>query len=383
MPWMETNPMEQRKQMVRDRMSGLYTLQDLSDRYGVSTKTVKKILGRALKEGEEGLKDRSRAPHTCPHQTGEEMVERILELKARYPRWGAAKLRQRLRKTHPDLVVPAASTFGSILKKHGLTESRPRRHRPLHPGAPVRRAEAPNELWTADFKGQFKTLDGVYCYPLTVADLHSRYLLGIDARLSTGVRGAIEVFTRLFRENGLPTAIRTDNGQPFCSTNAIAGLSQLNVFWMSLGIHHERTEPASPEQNGAHERMHRTLKRDTTRPPMENLAEQQKVFDFFREEYNQERPHDALDGDIPGERYTPSPRPFPEKLPAPEYPSHMLVRKVSSAGTVRLEMLQPFLSSALAGRYVGYEEVDDGIWGVHFYGHFIAHYNANERCYLH
>jgi transposase InsO family protein len=224
--------------------------------------------------------------------------------------------------------------------------------------------QRPNDLWTADFKGHFRTRDGVYCYPLTVADQHTRYLLGCQGLLSTKGQGVRPVFERLFRKYGLPRAIRTDNGVPFATTG-IHGLSQLNVWWMRLGIQHQRILPASPHQNGAHERMHRTLKAATARPPQAQVGAQQRAFNRFRHLYNEERPHQFLDGRPPASLYRPSPRPYPRQLPPVEYPGHYLPKRVTNAGTFRLKHRLVFIANSLKQQLVGLEEVDDGIWSIY------------------
>jgi hypothetical protein len=238
---------------------------------------------------------------------------------------------------------------------------------------------APNDLWTADFKGHFRTGDGVYCYPLTVADQHSRYLLGCQGLLSTKGVGARASFERLFREYGLPSAIRTDNGVPFATTG-IHGLSQLNVWWMQLGIQHQRIEPASPQQNGAHERMHRTLKAATARPPEGHLRAQQRAFDHFRVVYNEERPHEFLGGQTPASRYQPSSRRYTGAVPPLEYPGHFIPKRVTNAGTFRLHRRLVYISDALKQHVVGLEEVGDGIWSIHFGKVLLA--RLDERDYI-
>jgi hypothetical protein len=223
---------------------------------------------------------------------------------------------------------------------------------------------APNDLWTADFKGQFRTRDGIYCFPLTIADQHTRYLLRVHGLRSTRGSGVRPVFERAFREYGLPHAIRTDNGVPFANTG-LHGLTQLNVWWLRLGIQHQRIRPAAPQENGAHERMHRTLKAETTRPPAADLAQQQRAFTAFRREYNEERPHAALGGDPPAVRYVGSTRAYPTTLPALEYPGHFLVKRVTHAGTIRFQDRLLFLANALKEHHVGLEETDDGIWSLY------------------
>lgn len=258
------------------------------------------------------------------------------------------------------------STVNAILDRHGKLRKNRRRRKWAHPGAAPLTTERPNQVWPADFKGQFKTGDAAYCYPLTVTDHYSRTLLVCRALPSVRTEGAKPVFRRLFREVGLPEAIRTDNGAPFASTG-IHGLCGLNVWWMQLGIVHQRIRPASPQENGQHERMHRDLKREATRPPAANLRGQQRKFDRFRQRYNEERPHDGIGGDLPCDRWAPSPRAYPERITPPAYPSHLEVRRVSAAGTFRLKARQPFLSNALADEHIGLEEVGDGLWNIVYY----------------
>jgi hypothetical protein len=265
-----------------------------------------------------------------------------------------------------------------IFDRHGLVEHRHARKRWKHPGRPTTQPAAPNDLWTVDFKGQFRTKDGVYCYPLTVGDLYSRYLLACHGLFSVATEGALPVFERLFREAGLPAAIRSDNGAPFASS-AIHGLCALNVRWMQLGIVHQRIQPARPDQNGAHERMHRTLKRETARPPAQDLRLQQDAFDRFRLIYNHERPHEAIANDTPASRWTPSPRPYPARIPRPEYPGHFEIRRVSNGGCFRIECEQIFLTNPLAGEDIGLEEIDDGIWSVYYYNTLLARYDERTK----
>jgi transposase len=362
---METDKERQRRGFVADHESGQWSMTELCERYGISRPTGYELLRRVEAEGRAGLRDRSRAPHSCPHQTAPEVERRILALRRKHG-WGAKKLLQALRKRHPRLELPARSTVNAILERHGKLQKRRRRRRWKHPGAAPLETDHANQVWPVDFKGQFKTLDAKYCYPLTVTDHFSRMLLLCKGLLSIRTEGAKPAFRRLFREVGLPEAIRSDNGAPFASTG-IHGLCELNVWWMKLGIVHQRIRPSSPQENGQHERMHWDLKRETTRPPAANLRGQQRKFDRFQHCYNEERPHDGIDGDLPSERWEPSPRPYPEKILAPEYPSHLEVRRVSAAGTFRLKVKQPFLSNALADEYVGLEEVADGLWDIVYY----------------
>jgi len=307
MPWSQTTPMDQKTQFIADYLRETFSFTELCARYGVSRETGYKLVERYLEQGAAGLEERSRRPHISPNQTAEHIVEALLELRRRHPRWGAKKLIPLLGKRHPSWDLPARTTVFEILNRHGMVPKKRRRRQIGHPGRPTSRVLAPNDLWCADFKGEFKTGDGIYCYPLTATDEHSRYLLGCQGLLSTKVAEAKPVFTRLFKEYGLPKRIRTDNGVPF-ATNTLARLSRLSAWWVRLGVLPELIEPGKPQQNGRHERMHRTLKAETTRPPAESCRAQQRKFNSFREEFNHERPHEALDMQTPASRYEPSRR---------------------------------------------------------------------------
>lgn len=365
MPWEETRKEGLRLQFVAAHGSGTYSMTELCELYGISRPTGYALVARYEAEGVAGLVDRSRAPRRCPHRMEVEVREALLEARRQHPTWGPKKLLPWLGRQRPELELPARSTVGALLRQEGLTEPVRRRRRLEHPGRPVTQASEPNALWAADFKGQFLTRDGVYCYPLTVTDQASRYLLGCTGLGSTNERDARAAFERLFREYGLPLAIRTDNGVPFAST-ALGRLSTLSVWWIKLGVRPELTQPAHPEQNGQHERMHRTLKAETTRPPAADRAGQQALFDRFREEFNCERPHEALCGATPGSLYRPSPRPYPTMLTSPEYPGHFQVRRVSRNGGVRWNGEWINISSTLREEHVGFEETQDGIWSVYF-----------------
>jgi transposase InsO family protein len=365
MPWKETCAVKERAQFVRDLASGQWTMTELCEHHGVSRPTGYKWARRYQELGEDGLNEHSRAPKSCPHRTATEIEEQVVLLKKAHG-WGARKLHRLLRKQLEASEVPCRSTVFDILKRHGLVKHRRRRQRWQHPGAAPLHTDAPNEVWTIDFKGQFKTRDGIYCYPLTVLDNYSRFLLACTGLHDVKTRGTKRTLERLFREVGLPEAIRSDNGAPFASTG-IHGLCELNVWWMKLGIVHQRIQPSSPQENGAHERMHRTLKAATTRPPAQSLRGQQWKFDSFRAEYNDDRPHETLDDEAPASLWGPSPRPFPTRLARPEYPSHFELRRVSNAGHFRLGALQIFISHALRGDQVGLEEIDDGLWNILYY----------------
>lgn len=380
MPWTETSPMESRAQFIADDRLGLYTRADLCARYGISRKTGYKWLDRYDQEGQPGLEDRSHAPHHCPHRISPELTELICTARRQHPDWGPGKLLDWLAPRHPEITPgdwPAISTVGDLLTRQGLVKKQRRRRRHLHPGVVPICTTNPNDLWTADFKGQFTTRDGIWCFPLTIGDLHTRYLIACKGLPNTKGQGARPIFERAFREFGLPLAIRTDNGVPFASCG-IHGLSQLNVWWMRLGIQHQRIHPGCPQENGAHERMHRTLKAGACRPPKDTLVAQQRAFNRFRTLYNDERPHEALQGRTPSSCYHYSPRPYPELLPPIEYPGHFLVKRVTYAGTFRFKHKLLFLANALKLYHVGLDETDDGIWSIYFGAVLIAKFNERD-----
>lgn len=373
MPWTEATPMDSRLQFVAEARRTDEPFTTLCARHGITPKTGYKWLARYQAEGPAGLHERSRRPHTSPTATRPAVAEALLELRRRHPTWGGKKLLAVLGRRRPRLVLPAPSTVAALLKHAGLVTA-PRRRRALgHPGQPTAAMDAPNAIWTADFKGEFKTRDGTYCYPLTICDGYSRYLLACRGLPSTATTGARPVFERLFREYGLPARIRSDNGVPF-ATIALARLSALSVWWLRLGILPDLTEPSSPQQNGRHEWMHRTLKAEATKPPEAHARAQQRRFDAFRREYNTERPHEALGQATPASYYAPSPRPYPARLPSVEYPAHFEVRRVSRNGGVRWGVEWVNVSHVLAEEHVAFAEVADGLWQVYFgplrVGHF-------------
>ena len=290
----------------------------------------------------------------------------ILELKREKPTWGAAKIQEVLRRQHPEMELPVRSTIHDLLDRYGLVKKRAKRRRyHAYPTLREQDIQAPNQLWCADYKGQFRMGNAKYCYPLTVTDFHSRYLLGCEAMESTQSESAKEGFEWIFREYGLPTRIRTDNGNPF-SSRSVQGLSCLSVWWMRLGIQVERIEPGKPQQNGRHERMHRTLKEEILPRSAKNLLAQQEQLDRFREDFNQRRPHEALKMKCPADLYKLSLKRYPDRLPEPVYSHHDLVRVVHSSGTVHFQGTNIFVSRALAGQPIGLEEEQDGIWRINF-----------------
>jgi transposase InsO family protein len=355
----------------------LFTVSFLAERHGVSRKTLYKWIERFEAEGVMGLEDQPRRACCHPNQTSEGVESAIAAFRRKHPYWGPKKIVHVLSTRDEKTSWPARSTVAAILKRHGLVKAR-RRRRPVgHPGHPTTVAREPNELWATDFKGEFLTGDGIYCYPLTLTDLCSRYLVGCKGLLSTKTDGVKKSFERLFREYGLPRAIRSDNGVPFASTG-LGRLSRLSVWWIKLGIRPELTQPAHPEQNGSHERMHRTLKQATTRPPAGDLVRQQKRFDAFRLEFNTERPHEAIGMKRPAELYRPSPRLFPSVLPRIEYPGHFEVRRVSRNGGIRWRRGWLNVSHPLIDEYVGLEEVDDAIWDLYFGSMLLGRFDERE-----
>jgi putative transposase len=384
MPWRHTSPMDQKTQFIADYLRQTLSITELCALYGVSRKTGYKWIERYLTSGPSGLEERSRKPGSSPHQTPQHVIEALLEVRRRHPSWGAKKLLSILQKRHPSWSLPGRSTVCDILRRHGLVPKKRHPRHIGHPGKPTTLIAAPNEVWSADFKGQFKTGDGLYCYPLTVTDGYSRFLLGCHALSSTWVAEAKPVFTRLFKEFGLPKRIRTDNGVPF-ATNTLGRLSQLSAWWVRLGILPELIEPGKPQQNGRHERMHRTLKAETTRPPARTRRAQQLKFERFRQEFNDQRPHEALDMQPPASRYEPSPRQMPNRLPPLEYPDRFEVRYVSANGGIRWNHQWVNVSHTCIGEYVGLEEIDDGVWNVYFgplkLGRFLERHMRIEDAY--
>jgi putative transposase len=368
MPWKQTEAMTERIKMISEHLSGDYSVTDLSRRHGVSRQNVYKWIERYEEGGWDGLEELSRAPHEQARAVGKEVEGMILELKMRWVNWGAPKIRQKLLERIGVGRCPAESTVSAILKRHGLVKARRVRGRAVPGGAgPLEHCGGPNEVWCADFKGWWMTGDGRRCEPLTVSDAWSRYLLKcVGLREGTGTRMVRPHFELLFREYGLPVAIRTDNGPPFASMG-LAGLTSLSVWWLKLGLRLERIEPGCPQQNGRHERMHLSLEQSQERRARANLAQQQKALDKFRHEYNEERPHEALEQRPPGELYVASPREYHGRLPAPrEYPYNWTERQVRAGGRMKWRGGEVTVSKALAEERIGLEPTGDGKWAVWF-----------------
>lgn len=332
--------------------------------FEISRKTGYKIFNRYKDCGLEGLTDRSRRPYKQANRLPFQVETLILQLKREKPNWGAPKIREKIRRLHRDIALPAISTVHAVLDRHGLVEKRGRRRNRAQ-GTALSKPQAPNDLWCADYKGEFMLADRRYCYPLTITDSASRYLLSCEALSSTREQYAFTVFERVFKDFGLPKAIRTDNGVPFASAHAMFGLSTLSVWWLRLGIGIERIQPGHPQQNGRHERMHLTLKQEATRPAANNLLQQQARFDDFVEDYNQERPHQAIGMKYPGELYEPSQRPY-HGLSELEYPFHDRAITVTRCGRICMGNRKINLSRVFAGQKVGVKEISDKIWLVSF-----------------
>jgi putative transposase len=377
MPWKGVTVSEQRENFLRDYYLRYYSLSDLAERYCISRKSAYKWIERYEQRGREGLEDQSRRPHSCPWQTEEYIAEALVELRLAHPSWGPRKLLDVLQRRHRRWELPAASTVAQILSNHGLVRAR-HRHRRAHPGCPQSVAQGPNDIWGADYKGQFRMGNGKYCFPQTVSDLDSRFLLGCDGHPQVDGDMTEAHFDGLFRVYGLPNRMRTDNGSPFAS-NALGRLSCLSVWWIKLGIYPELIEPGRPQQNGIHERMHRTLKPETTHPPARNMKLQQNKFDEFRKEYNEERPHEALEMKRPAEVYRPSKRRMPQRIGTYDYPLNNLVRRVSRCGTIRVFGNQVFVSQTLNEEYVALEEIDDGIYDMFFCFYLIGRYELRTN----
>ena len=383
MPWKVNRLMDSKIDFI-SRLGRGERMTDLCREFGIARKTGHKLKERYAARGIVGLEEYSRAPRSSPWKTPPETVELLLGARRAHPTWGPKKLKDVLERKH-DCTLPSASTIGHILDGAGLVVKR--RRRGSHKSLPVHLSEAnaPNDLWCIDYKGQFRLGDQSFCYPLTITDQFSRFLLACEGMAAISDDEAREVCQDVFRRYGVPTAMRSDNGAPFASVG-LAGLTRLAVYWLRLGIRLERTNPASPQDNGRHERMHRTLKAETTRPARRTLLQQQESFDAFINEYNVERPHEALHMMRPAEVYTPSTRPYPPVLPEPTYPMHDLDVLVRKNGFIRLpgRRGEVHVCAALRGQRVGLRELDDQRWLVSFMALDLVHVqpdNAVIPCY--
>jgi transposase InsO family protein len=378
MPWNESTRMDERRKFVAAYLSGKYQMSELCLQAGVSRPTGYKWVGRFQTSGPQGLQDRSRAPHHCPQAMAEELQCWFIRERRAHPRWGPKKLRGRFRRLYPRAEAPSRSAIYRLLKRHGLIPPRTRRRRArVNAGYRVR-AEHPNELWTIDFKGQFRTGDHRWCYPFTVMDSASRYLLACQAQYEPSAAPVSRTMCILFRTRGLPLRMHFDNGSPFAS-RGLGGLSRLSLQWLKLGIRLERSRAGCPQDNAAHERMHRTLKDDTARPPASNLPAQQRRFNRFHREYNYERPHETLHDGVPADFYQPSARSFPTRLPPPSYPGHFELRRVSINGDISWRNQTLYVGLAFVRETLGLEEVADGLWSMYFAHHMLARWDARSN----
>ena len=373
MPWKECKPMDERLRFVARLLEG-EKMSGLCREFGISRVTGYKIFNRYKECGLDALQDRSRRPYRQANRLPFQIERSILGIKRQYPSWGAPKIRDKLIRDYAMFKPPAISTVHAVLDRNGLVKRRKRRrHKPE--GTPLSAAHEANGLWCADYKGEFMLANRQYCYPLTVTDYRSRYLLACEGMTSTRSDFAFAAFERVFKDFGLPRAIRTDNGNPFASPNALFGLSKLAVWWLRLGIKIQRIKPGHPQQNGRHERMHLTLKKEATKPASFNFLQQQERFDRFIEVYNNQRPHQALKGAYPGDLYTPSARAY-QPPPEPEYPFHDRTIRVTRCGRICIGKRKINLSQVFAGQILGIREIEDQIWLVSFMDHDLGFFDA-------
>lgn len=368
--------MDERVKFVARYLNG-ETMSELCREFGIARKTGYKIVERYQESGVMGLTDRSRRPVRYGNQLPMQVEKALLQIKADKPHWGAPKIRERFIRKYPDIKPPAKSTIHALLDRQGLVTPRGRRRYRAH-GTALSEGKSPNDLWCADFKGEFQLGNGRYCYPLTITDYSSRYIIACEGLESTKEPTAFPVFEQAFKEFGIPSAIRTDNGAPFASPNSLFGLSRLSVWWLRLGISIERIRPGNPQQNGRHERMHLTLKKETAKPAQLNFLQQQVRFDEFVEEFNSERPHEALQMKYPGEIYKKSPRIY-SGLPPVEYPMHDRVILITACGRICIKKLKINLSQVFAGQAVGIKEVNDKIWLVTFMDYDLGYFDEDSK----
>jgi putative transposase len=365
MPWREVCCMDEKMRFVGALVADEDSMSGLCEEYGISRKTGYKWLSRYLEQGPAGLLDRSRAPHVMAWAISRAQAHAIMGVRREHPSWGPKKLRAKLQQRAPGQGWPAPSTIGELLRREGLSQPRKRRRRSAPNPSPLSTAVTANEVWCIDFKGWFRTGDGARCDPLTVSDAFSRYLLCAQMVGRPGYADCRKQLERVFRDYGLPRAIRSDNGAPFASVGA-GGLSRLSVWWVKLSITPQRIEPGQPQQNGRHERMHRTLKAECASPPATSRAAQQRRFDKFRAEFNHQRPHEALGQTPPAQHYAPSPRAYPNRLEDPHYPADFALRRVRSNGEIKWQGELVFIGQALSGEVIGLRETEHGDSALYF-----------------
>jgi transposase InsO family protein len=375
-PWKGCRPVDLRMQFI-SRLSKGERMTDLCVEFGISRKTGYKLKNRYEELGVPALEDQSRAPKHIPHKTTDEVVQLVTKERRKHPTWGPRKLKEVLEKRLGH-ALPAPSTISKVLTRAGLVERHKQRPRPPVRPTKLSEAKAPNDIWCIDYKGQFRLGDQSYCYPLTVTDQYSRFVVGCEAMAAIDENQARDALELMFRRYGLPAMMRSDNGPPFASRGLLS-LSKLSVYWLRLGIAPERIRPAHPQENGRHERMHRTLKRETTRPSRQNLLQQQEVFDAWVEEFNLERPHEAIEMKRPHEVYQPSLRPYPEVLPEPDYSTHDDVVTATASGSIYLyRRKQIYIGAALAKQPLGIREEQDGRWLVSFMHFDLGYVERND-----
>lgn len=376
MPWTESTKMDEKLRFVSRHLDG-ESISALCREFGISRVTGHKIIDRYKESGMKAFTDRSRKPFRQANRLPFQIEKLIVQVKKEFPTWGAPKIRERIHTHYPDVPLPAKSTVHAVLDRNGLVAKKRRRRTRLE-GTPLSDARLPNTLWCTDYKGEFMLGNKNYCYPLTVTDYSTRFLICCEGLESTREADAFNVFERLFKEYGLPKSIRSDNGVPFASPNALYGLSSLSVWWLRLGIGIERIKPGNPQQNGRHERMHLTLKKATTKPPGMNMLQQQDKFEDFIHEFNYERPHQALDMRRPGDLYLPSNRKY-EGLPDISYPFHDKTVTITNCGRICIEGKKIHFSTVFAGQDVGLRQVEDDVWLVSFMEYDMGYFDLESH----
>lgn len=377
MGWKECSKMDEKLKFIARYLEG-EKIAPLCREFGITRPTGYKLIERYKMMGQCALVEQKRTPHRYANQLPIAVEALILDLKSEYPSWGAPKIREKIIKKYPGVKTPAKSTIHAVLDRNGLVEHRTGRKRFKATGTPLNHVSEPNQLWCADYKGEFMLGNKQYCYPLTMTDYASRYLLTCEALASTRENFAFEIFERAFKEYGLPDSIRTDNGVPFASGNSFYNLTRLSVWWLRLGINVERIAPGHPEQNGRHERMHLTLKLETTRPPRPTLVSQQEAFDKFIKIYNEERPHEGIENKYPSEVYKASNREFKPLEPL-FYPLHDQTITVTQCGRICSKNMKVNLSRSFAGQQVGIKEMEDGIWVVSFLDYDLGYFDDKSK----
>lgn len=379
MPWKEMSVLEQKKEFILYWKSGSYSITALSEMFNISRPTAYKYIKRYEEYGMNGLLEMSRAPRTVYNKTESRIEREIIDLRNKHPRWGAAKLSILLEDKYPDYDLPKVTTINSILKRNGLIKERKKRRR-VEPQHPIFDPISCNEVWSADFKGKFRMGNKIYCYPLTIADSYSRYVFAAKGLHKADTKSSRPVFIDIFRKYGLPEQIHTDNGAPFAHIRSLGRLSKLSAWFMELGIKPVFSDPAHPEQNGRHERMHKELKGEATRPPGYSLQPQQTKLNHFVKEYNELRPHEALGMRTPASVHKKSEREYPEKLEEWFYPKEYEMKYVTHNGAIRLERNDwLFLTTALAGKNVGFENIGNGIYRIFFRDFFLGYADMRNR----